>query len=57
MALDAAAALCADDTLDFYAAWAVVARALPRPPAAPLLAARWVGRWRRLGRERGISGV
>ncbi|KAI8466909.1 MAG: hypothetical protein J3K34DRAFT_524154 [Monoraphidium minutum] len=42
MALDGLAALCADDAVDFYAAWRVVAGAAPRPPAAPLAAARWV---------------
>ena len=41
-ALDALRALCADDALDFYKAWAVVAARMPAPPAAPLLASRWV---------------
>jgi len=42
MALDGIAALCTDDALDFYAAWKVVTAAMPQPPSAPLLAAKWV---------------
>ncbi len=43
LGLEGVGALCAADALDFYAAWRVVHAALPDLPAAPRLAAAWVG--------------
>lgn len=40
--LDCIALLCEADVLEFYAAWAVVHRRLPRLPEHPAAAAAWV---------------
>ena len=40
--LDCVALLCEADVLEFYAAWRVVHRALPRLPEHPAAAAAWV---------------
>lgn len=42
--LDCVALLCEADVLEFYAAWRVVHRALPRLPEHPAAAAAWVRR-------------
>ena len=50
--LDCVALLCEADVLEFYAAWRVVHRALPRLPEHPAAAAAWVRRealWLRSG--------
>ncbi|CAI7769478.1 unnamed protein product, partial [Closterium sp. NIES-53] len=41
LGLDALAALCAADAVDFFTAWKVVARSHPSLPAHPITAARW----------------
>ena len=42
VALDCVALLCEADVLEFYAAWRVVYRSLPRLPEHPAAAAAWV---------------
>ncbi|KAG1676514.1 hypothetical protein FOA52_000057 [Chlamydomonas sp. UWO 241] len=42
LGLQSLAAMCEQDVLDFYKAWGVVARAHPRLPTPPHLAAAWV---------------
>lgn len=42
LGLQALAAMCDADELDFYGAWAVVHKLLPDVPGAPVLAREWV---------------
>ncbi|DBA89263.1 TPA: hypothetical protein ACH3X1_016403 [Trebouxia sp. C0004] len=42
LGLQAIALLCEDDVLEFYAAWRVVHKALPKIPQQELVAAEWV---------------